>query len=332
MAQPRRTTLILGLALGTAVLSGTGITLAASRQADATGTLAEGGWRLTSYSIWAGQTTTLIRSARSDDAPPASATQIIDWGDGSVETVSGATTRAEHTYEKVGTFTPRVTASGATRTPGEVTVSTVIGGYRVRESTVWLGEAVTLTYQTYAEADRVKISWGDGRTDVVRASIAEAAITHSYAKAGAFEVTVAPVNEHGTATPRKIGSVSVKKDATAPIATLARPSNPASARSWSVLTGTASDTGVGLRAVTLTAVHKRGANWRYYTGTAWRKAPSRAAAQRRARVITLTPTASGTWSMKFSVPPRGTVRITYTAIDKAGNRSAAKMLSQKTTG
>ncbi|MBG0568402.1 hypothetical protein [Actinoplanes aureus] len=324
MVQPRRVKKIVGLTLGAAVLGGAAVTVATLASGEAA---PDGPYRLTSYSIWAGQSTTLLRSSASGDS-----TQVIDWGDGTTETVPGSTTQVPHTYQSVGTFTPTVTVSGGTReSAGRVTVSTVIGGYQVKQSTTWIGDAVTLAYQTYEEADNIKISWGDGQTSVVEASVAEATTTHAYAAPGTFEVTVAPVNENGAATPRAAGTVTAKKDATGPIVTLTTPANPASGRSWATLTGKASDDGVGVRSVTLTAVVKRGQTWFAYTGAGWRKVASRAAATRRTRAITVAPDASGAWRAPFQAPAKGTMRFTYTAIDKAGNRSVAKAAVQRIT-
>lgn len=326
MAQSRRVVPVLSLTLGAVVVGGVGIGLANMRSGDAASATPDGPYRLSSHSIWAGQSTTLIQSS-----PAATGvTQLIDWGDGSVETVPGTTAQVTHVYRTVGTFTPKVTvADGAPQTAGDVTVSTVIGGYDVEQSTTWAGDTVTLAYQTYDEADNVKIWWGDGQTSVVEASVVRATATHAYASAGTFEVTAAPANESGTATPRSAGKVTVQKDTGRPTATLTPPKDPAQARSWAIVTGTASDTGVGVQSVTLTAVLKRGDNWFFYTGAGWRKAASRAAAVRRARVLTLTPAGSGAWSTRFSAPAKGILRLTYAAIDKAGNRSAPKALIQK---
>jgi 5'-nucleotidase len=324
MAQSRRVIPLAVLTLGAvvAVSVGVGLTVKA-RAGDAA---PESPFRLSSYSIWAGQSTTLVQSS------PAGAIQRIDWGDGSVETVPGAA-QVAHVYETVGTFTPTVTVGDeAPRSLGSVTVSTVIGAYEVETSTAWPGEAVTLAYQTYDEADNVKISWGDGTTSVVRASVTRTTASHTYKAAGAFEITAAPANESGTATPRKVGTVTVQKDGSRPTITLTTPSRPALARSWATLTGTAADTGVGLESVALTAVFKRDTTWFAFTSAGWTKVKSAAAATRRARPIVVTPDATGVWRTRFSAPADGTLRITYTAIDKAGNRSVPKAVAQNITG
>ncbi|WP_328471677.1 hypothetical protein OHA21_07840 [Actinoplanes sp. NBC_00393] len=324
MAQSRRALPIVSLTLGAVVAVSVGVGLAVkARAGDAA---PDSPYRLSSYSIWAGQSTTLVESA------PAGTTQRIDWGDGSVETVPGAA-QVAHVYERVGTFTPTVTVGDEAPEPlGSVTVSTVIGGYEIEKATTWPGEAVTLAYQTYDEADNVKISWGDGTTSVVRASVTRTTASHTYKAAGAFEITAAPANESGTATPRAVGTVTVQKDGSRPTISMTTPSRPALARSWASLTGKASDTGVGLQSVALTAVFKRDTTWYAYTSAGWTKVKSAAVATRRARPIVVTPDAEGVWRTRFSAPANGTLRITYTAIDKAGNRSVPKAVAQTITG
>lgn len=318
----RRVTLILSLALGAAVIGGAGLAVNA-RDSPPAGAPADGPYRLSSHSIWAGQTATLSQSSPTGTAQ-------VDWGDGSVETVPGTAAQVTHVYETVGTFTPKVTIAGEKpQSLGKVTVSTVIGGYRVEQPSSGPGGAVKLIYQTYEEADDVKIWWGDGETSVVPASVVPATATHTYVTAGTFEVKAAPVNESGTATPRSAGKVTVQKDTTKPAATLTAPANPARAGSWATVTGKASDTGTGVRSVTLAAVFKRGTNWFFYNGTGWKKAASRAAATRKAKQLTLTPAGDGAWSTPFRAPADGTLRLTYAAVDKAGNRSVTKTLVQK---
>ncbi|SDT29355.1 5'-nucleotidase [Actinoplanes derwentensis] len=144
-------------------------------------------------------------------------------------------------------------------------------------------------------------------------------------------MTAAPANEFGTATARSAGSITTKADATKPAVTLTKPSSPARSASWATLRGKATDVGMGVRGVSVTAIEKRGTAWYYYNGVKWVKATSGSAAVAKAKVLTVTPSTSGAWILKIKGLAKGTARFTYSAVDKAGNRSAAKLLNQKLT-
>ncbi|GGQ82442.1 hypothetical protein [Couchioplanes azureus] len=300
-------------------------------------TAPEGAHKLSTYRIWPGQTTVLTVLSVSDDrTPPAGITQTIDWGDGSApQVVAGDVTEIPHSYRTAGTFTPRVilsdgvlTSQAGRQTPGYVTVSAPVGGYRVKQTSAWAGTAAGLRHHASDDTDTVRIWWGDGQSSTVEASLSEATAAHVYTKAGTFAVTAAPANEFGVATPQSAGTITVRIDATRPVVTLTKPSTPSKAASWATLRGKAGDTGTGVRAVHLTAIEKRGSSWYYYTGTTWVKATSERTAAAKAKVVTITPAASGAWSVKIKGLTKGTVRFSCTAVDRVGNRSAAKLTTQ----
>lgn len=317
---------------------GAGIGLAATANAAEPNTAPGGSHRLSTYVMWPGQTVTLIVTSMADDTTPAAElTQTINWGDGSPEqTVAGDVTEIPHVYKTLGNFYPRVTISDGSlssqagcQTPCAVTVWTPVAGFKLNQTSTFVGKAASVTHHTSDDVDTVQIWWGDGSSSTVKASIDQTTTTHAYVKAGAFPVTVSPVNEFGAGTARKVGTVTVKADATKPVAALTKPSRPTRAASWATLRGKATDTGSGVRAVELTAVEKRGTAWYYYTGTTWVKATSGSVALTGAKVLTATPAASGAWTLKVKGLSKGTVRFTYQAVDKAGNRTAATIVSQK---
>jgi hypothetical protein len=83
--------------------------------------------------------------------------------------------------------------------------------------------------------------------------------------------------------------------------------------------------------VAFTVIEKRGPVWFHWTGSGWRMSGDVAAATKAAKVLTLTPTAAGAWSTKLTGVQKGTLRFTWSALDRAGNRSVRKTFDQKIT-
>ncbi|MEU4217068.1 hypothetical protein [Actinoplanes sp. NPDC026623] len=336
-------TALVTVALSTAILGGAGIALAGTALGDtlpgAENTPPQATYYLAAQHVWVGQSVTLVQDSLTDDATaPADITQFVSWGDGQGETVPGTTTRISHVYSGIGSYAPTLTVSDGTAASngfGEPRVLAYVhewvGSAKLKKTSAWVGEAVTMEYHTSSDADTVRISWGDGKTSTVTASVRVATATHAYASAGTFTATAAPGNENGVATPKPAGTITIKKDAGKPTVTLRKPSSPSARRSWATVRGTSSDAASGVRSVSLTAIEKRGSSWYYYTGSAWKKATSSATAAKKAKILTRTPSSSGAWSTKIKSLAKGTVRFTYSAVDRAGNRSAAKRLDQKLT-
>ncbi|MBM2615164.1 PKD domain-containing protein [Actinoplanes sp. LDG1-06] len=198
----------------------------------------------------------------------------------------------------------------------------------------FIGAPVTMTQTSITVGDTPAsevvqtIKWGDGT--VQRAYGTTKKFSHVYRTAGSYSIQV--TLEDGVSAPnvRMVGRLSVKKDATKPVVSLNKPASPTKATSWALLKGKASDTGSGLKTVAVTAIEKRGSAWYYYNGSAWVKASSQTTAGQKAKVLTVTPL-KGLFSFKFKGVTKGSIRIAYSAFDRAGNRSAPKYLTQTIT-
>ncbi|WP_239082268.1 ExeM/NucH family extracellular endonuclease [Actinoplanes teichomyceticus] len=305
-----------------------------STAAVADSTAPEGAYRLNATAIWPGQAVTLTRTSLSDDVTTDAKDikQVVNWGDGSpaVELAAGATT-ATHTFTKAGRAAITVTITdraGNARTvaAGTVTVSAQTGRYTLDRSAIWATQSVTLRVSS-VNGTSVKIAWGDGATGSASANIA---VSHTYAKAGRYPVKVTPVNAAGVGTTVTAGTVNVVKDVHAPKVSLTVPRHPTKASSWSTLSGSVSDTGLGVRSVRVKLIEQRSGKWYYYSHGKWTKAPSKSSALSRAEQVTAK-VAGGRWSLKVSGVKKGALRIGYLATDRAGNNSAVKVHTQKIT-
>ncbi len=205
------------------------------------------------------------------------------------------------------------------------------GSYDFSSHYLWVDQTVTMTQTSISDDDTPAaemlqiVNWGDGTAQTAPGTTTR--FTHVYRTAGTYAVRVTVTDGEGPLLAVPKGRVVVRKDATKPAATLTKPSSPTRAASWATLKGKASDTGTGVRVVAVTAIEKRGKAWYYYNGSAWVKAPSASVAGRKAKVLTAVP-AAGTWTLKIKGLTKGSVRFAYSAFDRAGNRSAAKYLTQ----
>ena len=96
------------------------------------------------------------------------------------------------------------------------------------------------------------------------------------------------------------------------------------------MTGSYSDTGVGIRSVRVKLIEARGSYWYYYSQGKWTKASSRTVAQAKAEGVYATFSGSK-WSVRVLGVRTGTLRVSYWGIDKVGNTSTAKVFFQKIT-
>jgi 5'-nucleotidase len=122
--------------------------------------------------------------------------------------------------------------------------------------------------------------------------------------------------------------VKVSKDTYKPVVCLTVPRNPGKASSWTKLTGTASDTGVGVDRIQAKLIEQRSGRWYYYTGSSWVKAGSERDAEAKATAISATPSATGAWTVTLQGVTDGTLKVTYWAEDKVGNTSRAQVHTQ----
>ncbi|WP_436524209.1 ExeM/NucH family extracellular endonuclease [Actinoplanes sp. HUAS TT8] len=286
-----------------------------------------GSYSVNAASIWTGQTVTLTQKTLSDDSDVAGITQVVNWGDGSAaETLAAGAKTATHKYAKAGTFAVTVTITdkaGNASAPiaaGTVTAAVQTGKYSVDRGSIYATQSITLRVSG-VNGTSVKISWGDG---YVGSASANTPVAHTYTKAGTYTIKVTPVNGVGAGTTVTAGSVKVVKDVWAPKVTLKVPSGPNRATSWAKVTGSVSDTGLGVRSVRVKLTEQRGSHWYYYSHGKWVKASSRTSALAKAEVVNASFSGS-TWSVRVTGVKTGILRISYWGVDKAGNTSAAKV-------
>jgi 5'-nucleotidase len=289
--------------------------------------------------IWPGQTVTLTQTALNDDvSAPATVKRVITWGDGSApQTLAAGATTATHTYPAVGSFPVSVALTDEAGNTGPATftgLSTVVvtaqpGRYALSTKSIWASQSVTLGLSGVSGATKLAVAWGDGTTSTMSSNVGSAA--HVYAKAGAFTVKVQPYNAAGAGTPVTVGTVKVTKDTYKPVVTFNVPKNAAKASSWSKITGTATDKGVGVARVRVKLIEQRSGKWYYYTGRTWVKTTSKSKAAAKAAVITVTPSAKGAWSLGLKGIKKGTLTVTFWGSDKVGNTSTGKSSTTKIT-
>jgi 5'-nucleotidase len=296
-----------------------------------------GTYTLVPTDLFTGQSVTLTQTALADDVSAASGiTRVVNWGDGSTPETLTATT-ATHAYPAAGSYPVSVTLTDEAGNSGPaaftgsstVTVSAQPGKYTLDKTSIWATQAVTLKVSGATGATKLVVTWGDGITST--SSPSAAGVPHHYVTAGTFTVTVTPYNKVGAGKPVAVGTVKVTKDTYKPTVTLTVPKNPAKASSWSKLTGKTADTGLGVASVRVTLIEKRSGTWYYYNGSTWNKASSRSAASAKAKVLVVTPTAKGGWTRSVQGVKKGTLKVTYWAVDKAGNTATAKTYTAKIT-
>jgi 5'-nucleotidase len=126
--------------------------------------------------------------------------------------------------------------------------------------------------------------------------------------------------------------VQVTADTYAPVVSLAVPHKPADASSWRVVAGTVSDKGLGAAQVRVTLIQERSGKWHFYDGAKWVKASSQADAAARAKVLTDTPLPLfGVWGIGVNGVGKGTLKVSYTAVDRAGNTASTQTYTTKIT-
>ncbi|MFC7530576.1 ExeM/NucH family extracellular endonuclease [Actinoplanes sp. GCM10030250] len=298
-----------------------------------------GVYTLNAAALWSGQSVTLTQKALADDVSPAAGiTRVVNWGDGSApQTLAAGATTATHTYAKAGAHQVSVALTDGAGNSGQatfegaskVTVSAQPGRFSLDRSSIWAGQTATLRLSGVTGATKIVVAWGDGTSTTVSPGSTSAA--HRFAKAGTFAVKVTPYNALGAGQQVTAGNLKVVKDTFKPGVSLNVPKSPAKASSWSKLSGKVADTGLGAAQVRVKLIEKRSGKWYYYNGRSWVKASSLTSAQARAKVVTATPSAKGTWSVGVKGVRKGTLKVTYWAVDRAGNTSSVKVYTAKIT-
>ncbi|BEL10129.1 ExeM/NucH family extracellular endonuclease [Actinoplanes sichuanensis] len=301
------------------------------------GTAPTGTYALNTTAIWTGQTVTLTETALDDDVSDNSKiTRVVDWGDGSAtQTLAAGSTTATHTYAAAGSYqvtvklTDEAGNSGTVSAPSAVVVSTQAGTFNLNAKSIWVSQSVTLTVAGVAGATDLAVNWGDGVTTTTSAN--NGTVSHAYTKAGRFTVTVTPRNAAGAGKPVTVGSVDVVKDVYKPTVRLDVPWFKALKSSWKSVGGTVADKGVGVASVKVKLVQERSGKWYYYSAGKWTRATSKSVASAKAAVLVVTPDAKGNWKTAISGVDRGTLQISYWAVDKAGNSSTAAYYAVRIT-
>ncbi len=113
-------------------------------------------------------------------------------------------------------------------------------------------------------------------------------------------------------------AVSVVTDRAAPVVKVGKRASGARA-----LRGTVTDRGgSGVTSVSVKLAERRAGGWYYFTGTAWKQAPSQRAASNRARSVGAT-VSGAAWKVSLKSVKAGKLRAVVVATDKVGNRSAS---------
>ncbi|AGZ46384.1 hypothetical protein [Actinoplanes friuliensis] len=338
--RPRGLAALLTLALGAGTVAGAGLL---GSPAWAAGPLS-GTYSLDSTSIWTAQQVTLTQTALEDETPDTAVERTVDWGDGTVQTLSADAVKAVHKYPANGSYAVKVslkdgdatadgTISNATST---VTVATAGGTYKFNPTWnwTWAGGGYNAKYELSgvpANATRVWVNWGDGETSLLTRSTTS---TYHYYGFGQYTATVTLENAQGKTVPKAAGWYSTVADESSPSATLTVPSSPSKASSWSTVKGTAKDLQIGIDAVGVQLWRWTSSSDYYYNFSTkkWVKFNPDSTTVPNAALSWRPVDSKGNWSVGVSGMAKGyTIEVDYAAVDRAGNYSAWKYKVQKLT-
>ena len=132
----------------------------------------------------------------------------LAWGDGVAEAVTGAATFSrDHQYALPGTFSVSVASPGAP--PVQRTVTVRVPAPLLTATNLNL--ALTLQLSRLVRTTAYRVQWGDGQEQTLTAQTPDASLTHTYAAAGTYTVTVTP--EQGDAASVTVNVQYVSVDA-----------------------------------------------------------------------------------------------------------------------
>ena len=189
-----------------------------------------------STSLTTGQNVTLTITATDPDGVVTALK--VDWGDGSIDTLSGTATSDTHSYSSTGTSTSKIFTitvnatdnSGSTGiSSSQITVSDrrPVVTFTSSPASVSTGQTVTVTI-TASDPDgtivSTKVDWGDGTIDTLGGQTTD---SHQYASAGGassktFAITVTVIDNSGSSTP-SYSSVNVQASSQSSSGTLSLP-------------------------------------------------------------------------------------------------------------
>ncbi len=150
--------------------------------------------------------TYLLSLSASDTGPDAITHWTVNWGDGTIETISGNPNSASHVYaDGTSNFTISATATNAAGTHAannlNVTVNNVNAVLNIAgNSSVPAGSQYTLNLSSNDPgADTITgwtINWGDGAVEVFNGD--PSSVTHVYTGNGDFTITATATDEDGS--------------------------------------------------------------------------------------------------------------------------------------
>ena len=144
----------------------------------------------------------------------ANATALsVDWGDGVKETPAVASTSLTHTYAVAGSYTIDIIASGKNGSKAEKTGSVTINpaAAPVLNATLpirgGVGIPTSITGISNNNGTALSVNWGDGQTDTP--AVSSTTVTHTYAAAGTFTITMTLAGPPSSTPVTQSGSITI---------------------------------------------------------------------------------------------------------------------------
>jgi hypothetical protein len=339
-ARPRGLAAMLTLALGAGTVAGAGLLGSPAWAAEGlTGT-----YTLDSTSIWTGQQVTLTQTALEDSTPETVAERTVDWGDGTVETLAADAVKATHKYAATATapVTVKLTDGDVTGTAtvtngaSPVQVAPAGGTFKFNVAANWTWEnggatAKLLLSSVPANATRVWVDWGDGKTSLLGPT--HASTTHYY-PVGTYAAKVTLENAQGKTTAKAAGNYTARVDTYNPSASLKVPSSPSKASSWKTVQGTAKDNQIGMDSVGVQLWKWTSSKDYYYNFSTkkWVKYTPGKTKVPSAAVSWRSVDSKGVWKVGVAGLSKGYyLEVDYVGVDRAGNDNGWKYRVQKLT-
>ncbi|MEV0897951.1 hypothetical protein [Actinoplanes sp. NPDC049802] len=232
-----------------------------------------GTFRVNATSLWLGQSVQLSQTSadfQDDTDTDPQITRVVNWGDGTTQTLAAGASSATKQYTRVASYTITVTmtdrAGNARALTRAVAVANPSGKYSLSRSSVYQGYPFAVKITSLPAGTRyVSIDWGNN----YRSSLSPK--TGSYNTSllydwdatngrwdtsrkitGARTLKIAFWNANGWSAYRAIGTVRVQADAVRPSLSITKPSKPSRVSSWKTVRGTASDKASGVTHVWMT--------------------------------------------------------------------------------
>ena len=341
--RPRGLAAMLTLALAAGTVTGAGLL---GSPAWAEGDALSASYTLDSTSIWTGQQVTLTQSALADPTPDTPAEWTVTWGDGATETAATTSEKLTHRYASNSSYPVAVTLKDADGTEGTATITNTTptvavaapaGSYKFNVGTNWTWKGGGATAKLLlsgipANATRVWVAWGDGKTSLL--SRTTTSTTHYY-DVGSYTAKITLENAQGKTVAKSAGTYAAKVDIWAPATnTLKVPSKPSKASSWKTIQGTAKDNQIGVDSVGV-QLWKWTSSKDYYYNFKTKKWVRYTYGQTNipdAAIAWRGVDSKGVWKVGVAGLSKGYhLEVDYVAVDKAGNDSGWKYRVQKLT-